>query len=171
MTHDFLQVCHQLQARKLFHDRIVLIPGQQATVDAIWPLEVGPDPVAAGLHLGLLVEDDGADGVQGDGVPDELHAMLIPVGYLAMQEIPSGIRSIDLEALVLRDELTARVPSDVVQQSGDGVDLEIAISDGGDLCGDDEPEEHGTNDVVVCEVIAVGASELECLGDERGIGD
>lgn len=51
---------------------VVLVPSENASGHTIRALEVGPDAVRAGLALGLLVEYDGADRVQGYAIPYEL---------------------------------------------------------------------------------------------------
>lgn len=51
------------------------------------------------------------------------------------------------------------------------MDFQIAISESGNLGGDDEAEEHGALDMVECEIGGVCACEFEGFGDERCVGD
>lgn len=110
--------------------------------------EVHPDALAHDADLGLLVREDGVGRVQGDGVPDQLGAAVVPwllrrwwvsgyevvmvfiaaaVAMVMLQELARGDGAVDLEAAVGADQrgVGGLVPSEIVQEGRNGMDFDI----------------------------------------------
>lgn len=189
------------ERRETYADRgIVLVPSQNSSRNTIGTLEIGlylastsirgkkttlrldgcstyPDAVGASLDFGLLMENDGSNCMQGNGIPDELKTMLVPFLQLALplQEFSCGIRTVDLEPFVVAQDIAVRWMANgearVVQDCGDCMRLPIAIFGIRQLVGDDEAQQEASDDVVVGRVGGHAAGEAEGGVDEGRVGD
>ena len=121
---------------------VVLVPRQKTPGHTVRALKVSPDTVRASRHFRLFEEDDTADSVQRDGVPDQLQTVLVPFLRirLSLQERPRSISAIDLEPLVLAQHLAVWRVSDreaeIMKYSSDGVSFAVPIFALGDFVGD-----------------------------------
>ena len=127
MQHVILEASHQPKTWKLLiavlascmvaghrwtylDDRTILIPRQRVALNPIWPLKIGPNAIRARLDFWFLVEDNGTNRVQCNGIPHKLKAMLVPLGWIgfAFQELSCRDGSIHLEAIVFADHIAVR---------------------------------------------------------------
>lgn len=101
--------------------------------------------------------------------------MLVPFLWVsfALQEFASSIRAVDLEAFVTAQYFTVWRMADgepqVVQDSSHGMSLTVALLGLRQLVGDDEAEQHGSDNVVVRVVRGVLAGEFQRLGYQRSV--
>jgi len=79
--------------------------------------------------------------VQRDRVPHKLLFVMVPAGGFGAEEFPGCVGAVDFEALVRGDERAGRVPAEVVQDGGDGMDFFVHVLESGDTRGYDNAVE------------------------------
>lgn len=126
--------------------------------------------------------------MQRDGVPEEgevgiaeyrlfIAAFGFAVGFLlvvvlvAAEEIDRGVRAVDFEAFVRRDELLGRVPAEVVHETGEQDEGRGGAGEVGEGLYGEEGEVGAADDVVEGRGGGVGVEVVEGLGEERVRGE
>lgn len=127
-TEDVTDAFLQTQARQLINDNFVLLRSQVPTKSVLGAAEVSKNPVRRGGYLGLLEQADRCSGVQGNGIPNQLQPVRVPLftSGFPLEEISRSIGTVDLKAFILTDELSCRIPAQIMEDRSNRVNFKVA---------------------------------------------